>query len=79
MFEMRSIDEVVRIVEAGGGVVLAASMKRREDLVRIAQAAARSGAKVTLQGLGMRGTDEIVEIASAGGGNVIFDDARPKV
>jgi DNA replication protein len=73
MFETRTIDDLVRIAAAGGGFKLDASMKRTDELVRIAAAAATNGAKVILTGLTARTTDELVRIGAAGKGSVFFE------
>jgi hypothetical protein len=72
MFDMRSLEDAVQVAQAGGGFTMQASVRRTDDLVRIAQAAAKSGAKVTFTGLEMRRTEDLVEIALAGQGAVSF-------
>jgi len=74
MFEVRQIDEIVRIAAAGGGFRMGASLKQTDDLVRIAAAAANHGARIVLLGLQMRPTEDLVRIAAAGKGSVFFDD-----
>ena len=70
----KQTDDLVRIVEAGGGLTLDASNRSTDDLVLIAEAAASSDARVTFRKVGGRDTDELVLIAEAGGGNVGFVD-----
>jgi hypothetical protein len=72
MFEMRSLEDVIQVAQAGGGFTMHASARRTEDLVRIAQAAAGSGVKVTFTGLETRRTEDLVKIALAGRGEVSF-------
>ena len=74
MFEMRHIEEVVRIAAAGGGFRMDASMKQTDDLVRIAAAASNKGARIVFTGLKMRQTEELIRIAAAGQGCVFFDN-----
>jgi DNA replication protein len=74
MFELKHIDDLVRIAAAGGGFTLDASMKHTNDLVRIAAAASRTGTKITLRGLSLRPVDDLVRISAAGNGCVQFSD-----
>jgi hypothetical protein len=63
-------DDLVRIVNAGGGLDLRNMSKPTEDLVRIASAASGKRAAVTING--NKPTDDLVRIASAGKGCVTF-------
>ncbi|MGA2227541.1 MAG: hypothetical protein ABSH41_24160 [Syntrophobacteraceae bacterium] len=74
MFKKRAIDDLVRIAVAGGGFRPDASVKQSSDLVRIAEAASKSGAKVIFTGLATRTTDDLAQIGKAGKGCVFFDD-----
>ena len=74
MFELRSLDELVKIAAAGGGFRLSAGLRSTDDLVRIAAAGASKGARLVFTGLGLRSTDEIVRIAAAGKGAVTFEE-----
>jgi hypothetical protein len=69
---IKTTNDLVSIVEAGGGLDLDVSMRFTPDLVKIASAALKSGATVILRNIGMRVTHDLVEIAQAGGGRVIF-------
>ena len=71
--EMRRTDDLVRIIGAGGGLFLDASVRPTDDLVRLALAANRSGAVLRLKGLHMRSTDDLIRIALAGAGKVVFE------
>jgi hypothetical protein len=66
--------DLVRIVSAGGGVQVDASLKLTDDLVRIAAAARQSGARIEIKNSGRKLTQDLVRVASAGGGNVLFLD-----
>ena len=66
-------DQIVRIVAAGGGVIVNGKGKMSDQLVRIASAAKSSGATVIIKNADAKMSDQLVRIASAGGGNVIFD------
>ena len=68
-----STDEIVRIVAAGGGIILDTKYKSTDELVRIAASSKPNGAKVILRNLTYKSTDELVRIGAAGKGNVIFD------
>jgi hypothetical protein len=72
MFEMRPIEDAIRVAEVGGGFTMDASMKRTDDLVRIATAASNNSARVTFTGLETRQTADLVRIAVAGKGAVCF-------
>jgi hypothetical protein len=69
----RTIDDLVRIAIARGGLVLNAGPRTTDDLVRIAIAAKGKG-HVTLRGMAPRNTDDLVQIALAGGGHVTFEE-----
>ena len=66
-------DQLVRIVSAGGGMIIDGDGKMTDQLVRIAEAASQSGAKIIITNVGTKITDQLVRIATAGKGNVIFD------
>jgi len=74
-FELKTVDDLVRIAYAGGGFELDARVKTTDDLVRIAAAASGSGARLAFNGISkLRTTDEIVRIAFAGKGAVTFGE-----
>jgi hypothetical protein len=66
-------DHIVDIVRAGGSVVIDAGGRMNDQLVTIAQAAAVSGATVTIRNAGSKVTEQLVAIAQAGKGRVVFD------
>ena len=74
MFEMKPIEEIIRIAAAGGGFRLDASAKHINDLVRIAAAASKYGAQIILTGLQMRPIEDLIRISAAGQGSVFFED-----
>jgi hypothetical protein len=76
MFELKTIDQLVRIAHAGGGFRLEAALKETNDLVKIAFAAGNSGAKITFAGLNLRSVDDIIRISHAGKGNVSFEESN---
>lgn len=59
---------------AGGGFRIDASVKRSDDLVRIAAAAASGGGIVTFSGLGTRTVADLAMIAASGKGHVVMED-----
>jgi hypothetical protein len=65
-------NDVVRILAAGGGVILDGSRHPVNDLVRFAAAAATGGCFLILQKSGSQPVNDLVRIASAGQGRVIF-------
>jgi hypothetical protein len=64
--------EIVSIVSAGGGVIIDGD-KYTSQLVTIATAAAKSGARVIIKGSSQKYASQLVSIATAGKGRVIFD------
>lgn len=68
-----STDDIVKIVAAGGGIILDTKFKTQADLVRIAAASRKKGPKIVLRNLTDRSADDLVVIAAAGQGAVIFD------
>jgi len=73
-FETRATADLVRIAAAGGGFRLEAGSCTNADLVRVAAAAATSGARLTFSGLGTRTTADLVRIGAAGNGGVVLED-----
>ncbi|ELU1491094.1 TPA: helix-turn-helix domain-containing protein [Enterobacter hormaechei] len=75
--EMKTIDQLVRIAAAGGGLRINASTKTVDQLVRIAAAAGNSmnpnKAQLVLFDLESKSTDQLVRIAAAGKGTVLFE------
>ncbi|MBW3328801.1 helix-turn-helix domain-containing protein, partial [Klebsiella pneumoniae] len=75
--DLKTVDQLVRIAAAGGGLRLSASTKTVDQLVRIAAAAGNSitpnKAKLVLFDLESKTVDELVRIAAAGKGCVLFE------
>ena len=69
---MKTIDQIVKIVAAGSGVIVDASMTT-DQLVKIAAVAAKSGALVVVKGADSKLNDQLVKIAVVGHSRVIFD------
>ncbi|MBV9928531.1 MAG: hypothetical protein JOZ96_26180 [Acidobacteria bacterium] len=68
----KTIEQILRIIRAGGGVTFDASGKVTSQLVTVAEAAARAGVTVTLLNVGDKPTDQLERIASAGKGRVVL-------
>ena len=69
----KSLDELIHIAAAGGGFTIEARTFPSDDLVRIAAAAAGTGAEIVMRGVSARSTEDLVRIAGAGRGAVQFD------
>ena len=72
-FPGRSIDELVRIAEAGAGFRLDGAARPMHDLVRIAGAASPWGVRLVFAGMDDRSTGDLVRIATAGEGTAEFE------
>lgn len=66
-------DNLVRIVNAGGGVSIDASKFVTDNLVRIANASRDKNCTIIIRHSNKLVTDNIVRIANAGNGNIIFE------
>ncbi len=72
-FESKSTNDLMRIVMSGGGIILGAADRPIDDLLRIATAAAGSGAHVVIRNLEHRATEDLARIAVAGRGCVLLE------
>lgn len=77
MFESKTIGDLVRIAENGGGMEIRVGARTTGDIVRLAEAAARGGCRIYLRGLAARAMPDLVRIAAAGRGSVVFADPHP--
>lgn len=70
-----TIDQIVRIAAAGGGMTIDTQGKTVDQVVRIAAAAAASNHQVTLviKNTQTYTVDQLVRVAAAGKGCVFFD------
>jgi hypothetical protein len=68
-----STDDLVKIVEAGGGLTLDAATKSKDELVQIATAATGSEAGVIFRNVTALAVDDLVEIAATGEGCITFE------
>lgn len=73
-FKSKPIDELIRIVAAGGGLRMHIGSRDTGELIELARAAQKGGSVLLLTGLSSRDTADLVEIAQAGRGAVIFED-----
>lgn len=69
-----SVDDLIRIANAGGGFRLDATHRYPDELIQIATAANTGGATVIFYGMATYYTDDLIRIATAGKGSVIFED-----
>jgi DNA replication protein len=70
----RTVDELIRIASAGGGLRFDAAGRLTEELIRIASASKSGGGQLILIGMSGRLTDELIRIGAAGRGHVVFED-----
>lgn len=70
---LRSIEELIKIAEAGGGFSMDASHCTTEEVVRVARVAGECGAELRISRICGKTTDDLVKIASAGKGHVFFE------
>lgn len=70
---MKTTDQLVRIVAAGGGMRISANGKTTDQLVRIAAAASTKKSRIEIIDVNNFTTDQLVRIAAAGNGAVFFD------
>ena len=71
-----TVDSLVRISAAGGGLILDSKGFTVDSLVRIAAATKTKGAKLTILNVSGLTVDSMVRISAAGDGNVIFDTTK---
>ena len=70
---MRSTEDLIRIISAGGGMEVDLGMRPVEDVIRIAAAASlKPGTRLVLDGMQMRTVEDLIRIAAAGKGAVVF-------
>ncbi|ELP3326050.1 hypothetical protein R1W18_000803 [Vibrio alginolyticus] len=69
----RTIDQLVRISAAGGGMTISAQGKTVDQIVRIAAAGGERKPQLIITGADKFTTDQLVRISSAGNGRVFFD------
>ena len=67
----RPIEDLLRIVKAGGGITVDGT-RPVEELLRLAKAASMGTANIAMAESEYKTTDDLVRIAEAGGGKVIF-------
>jgi hypothetical protein len=67
------VESLLKIVAAGGGIMIDASQFKTSQLVRIVRAASRCRSTVILKNAGAKEIAQLLEIAEASTGCVIFD------
>lgn len=68
-----TIDQIVRIAAAGGGMTIDANGKTVDQLVRIATAASQHQSSLVIRNSQNYTVDQLVRVATAGKGCVVFD------
>jgi hypothetical protein len=68
-----TIDQIVRIAAAGGGMNIDTQGKTVDQVVRIAAAASGKQAKLVIRNTQGYTVDQLVRVAAAGKGCVFFD------
>jgi hypothetical protein len=69
-----SVQELVRIAAAGGGLDLDVRRLAVDDLVRIVVAASNKASRINLRNVAILSVDDMVRISVAGRGSVMFVD-----
>ncbi len=69
----RTVEELVSIAAAGGGMTLNMRELMTADIIRIAEAASIENAKLVVTGTNGRPTQDLIRIAEAGKGLVVFE------
>ena len=72
MYELKDLNDLIRIANAGGGWEMEAGLRSTNDLVRLANAAGGKG-RLVLSGMTLRPTEDLIRIANAGKGSVFFN------
>ena len=67
----RPLEDLIRIIQAGGGITVDGT-RPTEELIKIAAAASAGKAKVIMAESEYKTADDLIRIAKAGGGNVVF-------
>lgn len=70
---MRMVNDLIKIANAGGGMILDARPIMTDNLVKIAISASNTSSKIILKNVNNKTTNDLIRIAVAGQGNVIFD------
>jgi|GEM_PF-932994 len=71
-----TVDSLIRIVAAGGGLIIDCHGYTLDSLIRIAAASSASGAKVILTNTAGFAVDSLIRIGAASNGNIVID-TRP--
>lgn len=74
MLANHGIDQLWRLVTAGGGLDFDASGFTTDQLWRLAAASSQSGAKLTFRSVSSRPSDQLWRLVAAGRGNVTLAD-----
>jgi hypothetical protein len=70
---LRSIEELIKSAEAGGGFTMDASTCSTEDVLRVAKVAGECGAELRISRICGKTTEDLIRIATVGRGRVFFE------
>ncbi|WP_448649453.1 hypothetical protein [Pseudomonas corrugata] len=74
MFELKTIADLLALLNAGASFSIDAKIKSQADLVRMAHAVANGGGTLTLKGLTIKPQADLIAIAHAGQGKIHFTE-----
>lgn len=69
----KTVEDLIRIALAGGGLTISAATQTTENLIRIALAASGKATRMHLTTCESKTTEELIRIALAGKGCVSFE------
>ena len=69
----KTVEDLTRIANAGGGLHLSAASYTTEDLICIAHASSKKKARLHLSSCKSKTTEDLLRIANAGKGCVSFE------
>ena len=72
MYHRFSLDDLIQIATAGGGFEIAGARFSALEIMRVATAASKSGARITIRNTPRFSLDELLRIPTTGQGAVLF-------
>lgn len=69
----KSTDNLIRIVKAGGNLIIDAENKSTDNIIRIVKVAVQMDKVVTFRNLSNKSTDNLIRIVKAGGIHVALE------
>lgn len=70
----RTVEDLIEIAYAGGGLILDANSYSTDDLINIAYASKNKNATLIIKNISQKSTSDLVNIGYAGEGSVLFED-----